>query len=73
MNQIELKRILLPGTKTKTIRGVTYRVNPGGREIHGTLHTAADLEAMFNSEGLHFHPIPEQNGALLYFSARKSI
>jgi len=38
--------------------------------IHGTLFTEEELKEKFTRHHFLFEPLPHQNGALLYFTAR---
>jgi ubiquinone/menaquinone biosynthesis C-methylase UbiE len=45
--------------------------NEENRPIQGTLRSAGELEETFVSHGFDFRELPETNGALYYFTARK--
>lgn len=47
---------------------VTER-NITGSKVHGTQFTEQSLETFFSKNGFDFNPMPDRNGALLYFKA----
>jgi len=67
----ELQRILKPN-------GILYCSVPIPERkkskaiIHGTLYKLDDLKNLFENKNFSFEPFPHENGALLYFKAKRN-
>jgi len=65
----ELRRVLVPGGVVVCSVPIPER-KPLQSTIRGTLRSAATLEALCGKYGFSFEPLPDENGALLYFRAK---
>jgi SAM-dependent methyltransferase len=64
----ELRRVLVPGAFLFCSVPVPER-NYLNATIRGTLLTEEELRSRFEAQGFSFSPLPDENGALLYFTA----
>ena len=74
----DLKKVIQESTRVSGKNALFYGSVPIPERksehavIRGNLFSEAELKQIFNEFGWQFHPLPEKNGALLYFQAEKN-